>query len=202
MSPRLALMTTAAAPEVWAPILDRLLDEDPTGCITRIKWKPSRHGGRPWLTPAATVRQLEATRRNAARASLGSAGGSAPVQASIMLRGSLGYDPHAVAERLVGEIRRQTGLRLEEGPLDAAPRNGGWSMLPGFTTGTSGRLRLCLETQAALDDVCARFHGRALNVGSEVIAIEVANDLRDAPGNGRRRRGNRAPPSATAPPGQ
>jgi hypothetical protein len=51
--------------------------------------------------------------------------------------------------------------------------------------------------------IAAELHGHAINVGSDLIAIEVANDVIDSktklgpkPGNGERRRPGRGQPAA------
>ena len=45
------LILTEASEDTWQASLDKFLTEDLENAIARIRWKPSRNGGRPWLTP-------------------------------------------------------------------------------------------------------------------------------------------------------
>ena len=54
---------TEADESSWRLMLDKLLEEDSQSAVTRIPWKPSRLGGRPWIMPSATATQLGASRR-------------------------------------------------------------------------------------------------------------------------------------------
>ena len=59
----LATIRTSSSPEVWRTLLDRFLNEDADCAVLRLRWRPSRMGGRPWVTPTATPQQLAAHRR-------------------------------------------------------------------------------------------------------------------------------------------
>ena len=63
LGPGKALIQREAGEDNRRSLLDRVLMETPGDAVTRIRWKPSRNGGRPWPTPAATAAQLGASRR-------------------------------------------------------------------------------------------------------------------------------------------
>ena len=144
-----------------------------------------------------TGRQLSAATRLSRQ-------GPAPTEqqlstAVVSLRGPLGHSASAVISRLVDVLHERTGLLLREG-TEAAP--GTWHPIaPEGDYATSGKLRVCLASMAEVNIVIRELHGKAVNVGPDLISVEVANDVMDAParqGNDRRRRAGRGLASANS----
>ena len=197
LQPRLLTIRTAAQQEVWAQLLEQVFERDPDAAILRVRWRPSRHGGRIWATPPVTAQQLGAASRLAARAAVPSA--AADGRTTLSLRGPLGHDPARVMTEFLAVLQTRTGLSLMQATDAADERLGTWRLLDGVgDPGGAGRVRLALSSLDEARRVAAEFHGRAINVGPDLIAIEVSNDLLGAPGagNGRRTLGGRAPTSA------
>ena len=42
------LITTEASSATWQTALDTLLQKDPEAAATKLRWRPARHGGRPF----------------------------------------------------------------------------------------------------------------------------------------------------------
>ena len=193
LSRSLATVVTAAAPDLWRPILDAMHEGSPEHAISKIRWRPSLHGGVAWVTPTATERQLRATRR------VGRGGGGLPratlATADISVDGSLGWDPGAAMRTLMGVIAGRTGLQLAELTARQASIPGGWRRVAEMDPfANPGRVRLYLSDLSECERVHAEVHGRGIQIGGDLLTVDVATDAVDAvSGNGRRGRGGRPP---------
>ena len=189
------LIATEAEEGSWRPALDRLMQEEPEAAITRIRWKPSRHGGRPWLTPSATPTQLGASRRQK--------GASKDENVNrfftdIQLGKDVGPEDAPVMRQLLTHLGASTPVVLQESPPSRAPRQGEWTHLRSRDASAApGRARLYLASQDEVDRVYQALHGQIIQIGADRIFISVTNDATDMqrPGNGRRAAGaaNRSP---------
>ncbi len=180
----------------------KLLAEDATSFVVKARWRPSKYGGRPSATLSLTAQQLSAM----ARVSRSSPAATEQQQATttISLRGPLGHSAMLVVDRVmeVVQVRTSSNLNRAQDPLAAMP--GTWSHVePEGDYRTSDRVRLHLSSKEEARKVASELHGHAINVGSDLIAVEVSNDLMDAKttmgsssGNGERRRPGRGPSSA------
>ena len=68
VGPRLMTVTAEASQEQWQTIVDEAWQADPEAAILKVKWRPSRQGGRTWVAPAASAGRLRAARAPAAAA--------------------------------------------------------------------------------------------------------------------------------------
>eukprot|EP00959_Pyramimonas_sp_CCMP1952_P170899 3571206-Pyramimonas_sp.AAC.1 len=81
------LVVTAASNDTWSEVMDQVYLHDKQSAATRLKWKPSRNGGRVEATPSATATMLNAERR------LGNKANRISEQiAEIVVKGELGKD--------------------------------------------------------------------------------------------------------------
>ena len=194
------LVSTDAEPEAWQPMLDSLMKQDPKSAIVRIKWRPSRHGGRPWATPEATQVQLAALRRTKG----GRLGQAAPMcnVADVQSRGPTGYEDLEVYWQLMEHFQTTAGVALAEAASPMVAKPGTWLWLAAADpTAPQGRLRLFLRTHEEVQSLFQALHGRTVQVGSDLVGIQVLHDISDAvgetrQGNGVRGRAGRRPPPA------
>ena len=185
------LLHTEAALETWQARLTSLMQQDPEAAIIRLKWRPSRHGGRPWAVPAATQVQLAAARRTSG----GRKCQAAPLRniAEIHVRGSTGYDAQGVYRQLMSHLSQTIGITLAESTTDMPAGPGHWRWLGADEPVTSpGRVRLYLGSDAEVQSVRLALHGRSIQVGMDRIAVQVTHDLSDMPGNLSRGRGHQS----------
>ena len=87
-------------------------------------------------------------------------------------------------------ILARTQLSLQDASTQADPPPNSWQWLAARDPDAPpGRVRLSLTSLEQVQAVVDAVHGRAIQVGSDFIAIEVQNDLLDtrhlAAGNGR-----------------
>ena len=204
------LIHTEAKPETWQPLLDALPQQDPQNAITRIKWRPSRYGGRLWAKPGGTRTQLAAVQRTKG----GRVGQTAPRSnvAEVRPRGAGACEDAQVFRALMAHLQRAAGLNLQEtGPgQEATP--GTWrSMAAEDPTAPRGRMRLVLRDDLDVQRLFDELHERAVQVGGDMVGVQVLHDIHDAQlaggrgagtepaggqGNGRRRGGGRPGPSS------
>ena len=91
LSPRLATIRTTVQQDVWQDTVEELWKDDEDAAVAKLRWRPSRSGGRAWATPSATPTRLQAARRPAAVRAVPTPAGHAA--AELRVEGSLGYDP-------------------------------------------------------------------------------------------------------------
>ena len=197
ITPRLVTIRAASTPEQWRPVLDQILTADASCCVLKVRWRSSRHGGRPWVTPTATPQQLAVVRRSGnAAAARGSSGASA--MTTLTVEGSLGYDPPAVVRSLMAVIRDRTGVALAEAPQEGEPGSGTWYRLADRDPSAHpGRVRLQLTTLEEARKIIQEVHGRAVQLGTDLISISIANDeVERQQGNEQRGRAGQGPAPA------
>ena len=143
MHAKLAVVRTSSSLEVWRTVLNRLLEDDAECAALRVRWRPSRQGGRPWVAPSATPQQLAAHRcacgRPAAAQTLEYSA------AQVVVSGSLGHDPSALLAELMRVVGGRTGLALREATAGEGFQLGVWRRLAAADPSVEpGRLRLYL----------------------------------------------------------
>ena len=181
------LITSDAEEATWQPVLDKMLQEDPEGAVFRIRRKPSRHGGRPFVTPSATAGQLAATRRARGARTKSEALRSIT---DVDIKGHAQADEHAVLQQLMAHVKQYAGVNLEElngvGPV----KPGCWKWLAADDPNAPpGRVRLYLQSETEVQAIKAMIHGSTIRVGVDSLLVQVANDILDARPNQQQRTG-------------
>ena len=198
LSPDKAILKTNAALDAWQPVLDDLMHSDPESAVTRVRWKASTNGGRPWCSPQATPAQLAAVRRRRGRGP----GSNLPSNyvADIRLSGEVGSLEDQVLSGLMEHAVTQTGLHLRKAASPQQLRPGEWINLRFLDEfAAAGRIRVALDSQQEVDLVIHHLHERCIDVGGDKVAITVHSDLKDAVtamGNDRQRWGSAGAASA------
>jgi hypothetical protein len=114
VSPRLALLHTAQEKSHWENALTELFEKDAIQSVERIRWRPSRHGGRTWVQPIALENQIRAAKTKAAGRRHCHASRPDPSLSSlIVLRGSLGADPAKKPCQVHGMCQRSDGSIID-----------------------------------------------------------------------------------------
>jgi hypothetical protein len=198
VSAKLMTVRTLAAPSVWEVRLEQMFAEAPSSCISRIRWRRSRHGGRVIAQPAATARQVQASVRAEQICPVAAA---SAIQAEISLHGNLGHDLRQVELHIL-RVLEAKGVVLHEISETAAATPGSWqSVAADMSAGPSGRLKLCLASPEHMAMVRSTLHDKAFQVGVDMITMAVHDDstLVAQAKNGRRGARRRAgPPEAAA----
>ena len=123
------------------------------------------------------------------------------------MQGSLGYDPKTVVQALMRVVSERIGIQLADASLAGPASSSTWAWAAAQDpSAPPGRVRLLLPDVDAVTRLRAAVHGRAVQIGADLISIEVLNDLIDhvgqMPGNAGRARASRGPaPAALAPGG-
>ena len=95
-----------------------------------------------------------------------------------------GYPSHAIGGAILPTLPTGRLVETRHPPLS-------WRWLAATDpTAPPGRIRLQLETLEQVQLIISHIHGRSLQFGSDLVAIEIQNDLLDAQqvrlGNGNR----------------
>ena len=144
--------------------------------------------------PSKTTQQLGATRRNARRHQPSLEAASRELE--VRLTGSLGPAAHTVLQQLMQVVEAKVNFRMVETPIGMPDPSldpvASWSWAGSYDpTALPGQLRLHLLDEGQVRAVRQQLHGRAIQVGSDLISIDVSSDLspqaaRDSGKNGRR----------------
>ena len=188
VSPSLAVIKTDSDPQEWRTHMDRMLRDDPTEAILSLRYKPSWEGGQMFASPTATQEQIAATRRT--RGILPPAPQPHQLAADIEVGGHLGFDPHQAITMLMHIVARELGTPLRDASREEDAPVSSWRWLAATDpTAPPGRIRLQLASMEQVQLVYDRVHGRAIEMGADLVAISVQNDLLALaslrPGNGR-----------------
>ena len=196
VTPRVVTVRTTSSSDVWRTLLDQTLFRDAENAVLRVKRRPSRQGGGTWASPSATSPQLAAHRRTAGRS--GAERQIAEGTAEISINGSLGHGLTATVRQLMSVIEGRLGTQLRElGPDDVQSPSSWLHLVRSDPSVPTGRIRLQLASRADVDRLATEVHGRAVQIGADLLTISVLGDgLQQLPGNLRRRRGQRPPVSA------
>ena len=199
VGPKRLTVRTFASPEAWGEKLEQAFAEDPDCCALRLRWRPSRLGGRVIAQPAATRRQLDACAREAARVAV-PPGAAAPRQVQVQTSAPVRYDGAAVVHGLLAHLASQ-GLSFSPAAELAPLQAGQWAALKDqLGDSVDGRLRLAVGSEAQARQVVELLHEKAIVIGSDVITVTASEDglLQSASKNCRRgRRRGAAPPTTT-----
>ena len=190
-----ALGTTQLPAEDWIPYLTDMINSNADVAILKIKHKPSFAGGRVWAAPEATPLQLAATRRCAGRTSQQEI--TARQEINLSMKGNLGGEPQMVISKLVEVIAIKTGIAIQERQEDRGISQGAcWTWEARHNPAAApGQVRLYLQSEAQVQQVVQEVQGRAIDIGGDLVTIEVSNDFYTAsatlPKNGKGARGGR-----------
>jgi hypothetical protein len=179
-----ALIITDVDEEAWRQRMDDAMQEDAEVAMLQIKWRPSNpaHGGRPWVTPSATPQQLAAVRR-AARPG-GGTQGMAEYSAELQVLGQMGADPLAVVHKLMEVVGHHAGIDWRESDAGPDANRATWHWIAKSNPSAApGRIRLSLQTEAQALAVSRHVHGRAVQLGAELISLECTAAVQDLTGN-------------------
>ena len=182
-----AIVLTDANPTRWTTEMDRIMSEDASETHARLKWRPSRNGGRTVATPTATTAALAASRRHAHKAS-----STMDYVTNVTISGEIGKEDREVMRLLMDHLVTATNLGIKETDYSRAPRTGEYIHLASTDfTAPPGKVRILLNNSDEVRQVHAALHGQTIKAGNDAVGIVVENDGMDSrpvPGNGLRRR--------------
>ena len=105
-SPRLAVLRTSASTQMWIDKITEQTRRDPEKAVTRVRFKPSQHGGRTFARPAlleSTVRSAKAAAKSSRRE--GTATGiDSEFNSIVVIRGPYGGHPLNMVHMLMQRI--------------------------------------------------------------------------------------------------
>ena len=182
------LVRAEVAPERWIELMDRLCREGEFTLISKLRWKASRFGGRPYASPTATRAALAASRRRRGRQ--GQAVQQTDFVTELRVNGEAGRRDRAIFDGLMAHLTQSVGLQLRAFSDDARQDTGVWKHLASYDdSAPPGRARLYLSSREEVQRVYGALHGQLVQVGADWLAVTVHNDLREAAplgGNGDR----------------
>ena len=104
-SPSLAILHTSCSQIRWEEALTELLQNTPEYAVEKLKWRQSRHGGRPFAKPVALDVRRERTRASLAARNAATDTGEAALTSIITVNGALGADPLALMKKIMEILR-------------------------------------------------------------------------------------------------
>ena len=103
------LVYSSASAATWTSTMDSVLAADSTETAARLKWKPSRLGGRTIAAPSATPGAMAAARRRERQV-----GSQMDHITDVTLLGAVGREDGSVIRFLMNHLVNATGLNLTE----------------------------------------------------------------------------------------
>ena len=176
------LVVTEASEESWTTALNEVMSNDVEVAGMRLRWKPSKCGGRAFATPSRTPVALAAARRRGpGRSTL------MDTIAVVAVQGELGHQDLNVMLILMRHVVSSTGLSLAAAVDAERPRAGEYIHLASRDPlAPPGRMRVFLNSLEEVRRLYAALHGQSVLVNGDFVAVTVANDavaLERASGN-------------------
>ena len=167
------LVYTEATAETLKAKMDEVMTLDVEAAATKLKWKPSRNGGRAIATPSATTSSLAASRKKANKPS-----SAFDYITEVAVKGEVGREDGEVMRKLMAHVCSSTGLNINETAGEANPKIGEFFHLASRDSAAPpGRMRVMLRNEDEVRKLYAALHGQTVQVGHDLVAIEVSNDL-------------------------
>ena len=173
LSTQRALVRTAVPPAVWQHALTQGVTDDPDVSVLRLRWRPSRHGGRPWAQPERTAAQLQAVRAQASVRLQGREPGSSILDgdATLSLVGPKGPQPAVLLRAIMSAVSNRLQVPLRERDQDAVMGNGDWMLMPDL------RVRVRLVDAAVVRQLAEVVHDSPVSVGGDMLAVQISNPV-------------------------
>ena len=166
-------------------MVDDAWQADSEAAISRVKWRPSRMGGRVWAAPKAAGGKRRTARGTEASASATANDGPSSLAAAAS--GSLGYAPQDVAEIVMRVCTAQSGVNLEQVAAGAELEPGTWTRVAeADPLADPYRIRLFLRSEDEGARVQSRLNGRAIQVGVDLVTLRTEAVAADGRPNNRR----------------
>ena len=187
ISPYRAVVYTTANAETWASIMNKVMTEDTVETGPKLKWRASKHGGRPYATPPATSKALAASkRRGSARATM------QDYIAEVSMLGEIGKEDGQVIRALMQHATQAVGIQLVETSYSGIPKIGEFVHLASQDpSAPPGKIKVFLSSLDDVRKLYGALHGQSIVVGADRVGIIVGNNILDslnAPGGGMRNR--------------
>ncbi|CAK0815577.1 unnamed protein product, partial [Prorocentrum cordatum] len=173
IGPSRFLVYTEALMDTWTEVMQQVFSDNTISGATRLRCRPSHHGGRTLATPAATTTQLTTNRRRS-----GKKCGPGDLVAEIAPRGDLGKAEDVVLDSLMKHACDSVGLSFTKAADPARPKAGEYYHMPACPPRTpAGALKVLAQTHGDIRRLYAALHGQSILVGTDHVVVEVKNDL-------------------------
>ena len=178
LSPDKVLIRTEASADTWVQVMDQLCREGELTIISKLRWKASRFGGRPFALPTATSSALAASRRRKGKAGRGPQ--LTDFATEVRINGEPGLQDKMLFDALINHVCQSTGLRLAPYDPSTSWSSGFWKHLASHDPAAPpGRARLFLGSKEEVTKVHEALHGQVVQVGEDWLSVTVHNDLLD-----------------------
>ena len=173
VSPSLAAIQTAGSPQQWQDQITEQTLGDPQNAVDKVRFRPSRHGGRVWAQPAllpSAVRHARSTRGATSRAR-----SEAALHSILNINGPLGAQPGALVQLLMSRIAERAQIQLSRSGSGTDLQPGEWREILDTDGQINGRIRVLLRSLNEVERFIAHAHGHSVSVNGEYKLIEVEN---------------------------
>ena len=170
---KLVTVRSIAAPTAWEDRVEEIFSEDPGCCVSRLRWRRSRNGGRTIVQPAATSKQIQAAIRVERTCPAMQA---VPFQAEITLHGHVGHGVSQIHGQIMAVLGAQGLSLMQIGAAETLQPDTWQAIGADMAAGPSGRMRLCLSSAAEVAAVRGILHDKAFTMGPDTITMAVHDD--------------------------
>lgn len=167
--------------------MNKVMTEDTVETGPKLKWRASKHGGRPYATPPATSKALAASkRRGSAKATM------QDYIAEVSMLGEIGKEDGQVIRALMQHATQAVGIQLVETSYSGVPKIREFVHLASQDPSAPlGKIKVFLSSLDDVRKLYGALHGQSIVVGTDRVGIIVGNNILDSlnvPGGGMRNR--------------
>ena len=178
VSSRLALVTTPERSEHWCALLTRQLETDPLGAITKLRFRPSRHGGRAFAKPEtlpSNIRQMKA--KAASRPPAAADGTAHELQSTVRISEIPTGTPDDLLlytiQQLGAAITVPFNQKTQQGPLNAYECRPTRDALGKWT----GAIDFKCASQQELGRLYSKLQGSAIELNGTCCVLDITNSF-------------------------
>jgi len=168
-----ALVILQGSQASWEVALTEAATRDPISCITKIRWRNSRHNGRTWAKPLALDIDLRSARSRARPQPLQPGAEDPRFACLLLLRGALGADPDGLLHALMSSLATNSSISLVQSHRLGSLGVHEWAEIRDGLQAWSGQVRIQLKDLSELESLSRIVHGCCLDSHGETRTLEL-----------------------------
>ena len=163
VSPKLAAIMTSKPAAEWASRLTKIAKEDPSAMIDKVRFRTSRHGGRPWAKPQT----LRPPKQHAGR--------DEELCVSLSVQNFNSMDPNRSLESILQRIGETLGASLQKCEHGMPLKPFHWRAIYRDDGAWAGNITIMCRSATDIQSLVHRIHGCGIVSAGVCSVIEVVN---------------------------
>ena len=186
VTPRVALLQTSESKENWENILTAANLQSPMTAISKMLYRASNRGGRPFAEPQALGEELRAKKAQARVAAVSKQEQARRTKTfTINIQEFNGKGREEIARLIIDAIKNKAKVQFDEG-LDMELKEGEWKMVRNAEGNWNGKLLVHAKSLEEVQMTMKEIYGTAVEADGRSHTIEISSEHVSHPRRGAR----------------